>query len=123
MQGERPYREATSLPNEISNNFSIHPAQSSGINVYADQDAIEKNIEILAEQLGPYGQTTVTSTVLDSKNYSMQHYNARVSRNGSNDFVLVVGPYSLDWIGQNGDIQKISKLVPVICDKRSVSQW
>jgi hypothetical protein len=76
----------------------------AGINVYSDQDPIEKNIGILAEQLGPYGQTTVISTALDSKGYSMQHYTARVSKNGSNDFVLVVGPYALDWIGQNGDI-------------------
>lgn len=76
----------------------------AGINVYSDQDPIEKNIGILAEQLGPYGQTTVTSAVLDSKNYSMLHYNARVSKSGSNDLVLVVGPYSLDWIGENGDI-------------------
>jgi hypothetical protein len=76
----------------------------AGINVYSDQNPLEKNIEILAEQLGSYGQTTVSSIVLDTKGYSMQHYNARVSKNESNDFLLVVGPYALDWIGQTGDI-------------------
>lgn len=76
----------------------------AGINVYSDQDPIESNLKILAELLGPFGQTTVTSAILDSKNYSMLHYNARVFKNESNDFILVVGPYSLDWIGQNGDI-------------------
>ena len=76
----------------------------AGINVYSDQHPIEKNIAILAEQLGSYGQTTVASNILKSKGYIIQHYNARVARNGTNDFVLVVGPYSLDWIGQNGDI-------------------
>ena len=76
----------------------------AGINVYSDQHPIEKNITILAEQLGSYGQTTVASNILESKGYLMQHYNVRVSKNGSSDFILVVGPYSLDWIGQNGDI-------------------
>ena len=76
----------------------------SGVNVYAEIDPTEKNIAILSEELGPYNQKTVTSVTLDSKGYSMPHYTARVPKSESNDLLLVIGQYTLDWIGQNGDI-------------------
>lgn len=76
----------------------------AGINVNSDIDPSEKNIEILSEELGPYAQKTVTNETLDAKGYSIPHYTARVLKNGSNEYLLVVGPYTLEWISQSGDI-------------------
>jgi hypothetical protein len=74
-----------------------------GVTSY-EEDPTERNIQILAEELGPYGQITTTSEVLDKKGYSMSHYTARVPNSGSNELLLVVGSYTLEWIGQTGEI-------------------
>ena len=81
-----------------------------GVVLY-EEDPTEMNIIILSEILGPYGQKTTTNEVLDNKGYSMPHYTARVAKNESNELVLVVGPCSLEWIGQTGEIStfKITK--------------
>ena len=74
-----------------------------GVNFY-EEDPTEKNIRILTDELGSYSHKTISSEVLDKKGYLMPHYTARVPKNGSKDLVLVVGPYTLDWIGQTGDL-------------------
>ena len=71
-----------------------------------EKDPLYKNIAILREELGPYGQRKLTNDFLDEKGYNLNYYTAKIKKGENNDVALVVGPYLLEWIDNVGELAK-----------------
>jgi len=75
----------------------------AGMKVYQDT-ALDKNKQALSEIMGSEWQKTVDSTLLDNIGYEITHFDSKAPINGTNKFLIHVGDYTLEWIGQEGTV-------------------
>ena len=75
----------------------------SGMQVYQDTQ-LAKNKQALSEIMGNDWQKTVDSSLLDSVGYDITHFDSKTPISGTNKFLIHVGDYSLEWIGQEGTL-------------------
>jgi hypothetical protein len=71
--------------------------------VYQDT-ALDRNRRVLSEIMGSEWQKTVDSTLLDSMSYEITHFDTKTAINGTNKFLIHVGDYTLEWVGQEGTV-------------------
>jgi hypothetical protein len=75
----------------------------AGMKVYQDT-ALDRNRRVLSEIMGSEWQKTVDSTLLDSMSYEITHFDTKTAINGTNKFLIHVGDYTLEWVGQEGTV-------------------
>jgi hypothetical protein len=75
----------------------------AGMKVYQDT-ALDRNKKALSEIMGSEWQKTVDSTLLDSVGYDITHFDFKSPINGTNKFLIHVGDYTLEWVGQEGTV-------------------
>jgi len=66
-----------------------------------DDSPIEKNKQALKIIMGADWEKTIDSRVLDNAGYDISQFDSRSAINGTNSFLIHVGDYTLEWIGQN----------------------
>ena len=75
----------------------------AGMKVYQDTQ-LDKNKEALSKIMGSDWQKTVDSTLLDNVGYEITHFDSKMPINGTNKFLIHVGNFTLEWIGQEGTV-------------------
>ena len=72
----------------------------SGMKVNAETP-VEKNKQALKMIMGTDWEKTVDSNLLDSVGYDITQFDSKSEINGTNGFLIHIGNYTLEWIGQN----------------------
>lgn len=75
----------------------------AGIKVYPDP-ALVRNKQALSEIMGSDWHKTVDSTLLDNLGYEIAQFDSKTPINGTNRFLIQVGDYALEWVGQEGTV-------------------
>ncbi len=75
----------------------------AGMNVYQDTP-LDRNKKAIFEIMGSDWQKTVDSSLLDSVGYQINHFDSKTLINETNMFLIHVGDYTLEWIGQEGTV-------------------
>ena len=65
---------------------------------------LDKNIQGIQKIIGDAKEKITSSDILDSLDYNPIHYTSRESINGSDRFLVRVGNFFLEWIGQNESV-------------------
>ena len=99
------YEQKKMLSEKRLADTAIKLAQAN-VPIHHEQDPLDKNIAILREELGPYGQRKITNDFLDIKGYDLKFYTTKLKIGENNDVALVVGPYLLEWIDNVGELAK-----------------
>jgi len=73
------------------------------VKVYQDT-ASDRNKQALSQIMGSDWQKTVDSTLLDGSGYEITHFDSKTPINGTNRFLIHVGDYTLEWVGQEGTV-------------------
>ncbi len=74
----------------------------TGLPVYEKEAPLDFNFRVIWEIMGSENKKIVSSDLLDSKGYMPSVYNTRTQIAGSEAYVVQVGNYNIEWIGQNG---------------------
>ena len=77
-----------------------------------EETPLEKNNHALTLIMGSDEQKTVEGTLLDLHGYDICYFNSRTAINEGNNFLIHVGDFTLDRIGQKGTVLtfKITRL-------------
>lgn len=75
----------------------------AGMKVYQDT-ALDRNKQALFQIMGSDWQKTVDSTLLDNAGYEVTHFDSKTPIIGTNKFLIHIGNYTLEWIGQEGTV-------------------
>ena len=75
----------------------------AGMKVYQDT-ALDRNKKVLSEIMGSDWQKTLDSSLLDNAGYEITHFDSKTPINGTNKFLIHVGDFTLEWIGQEGTV-------------------
>ncbi len=83
----------------------------TGMKVYPETQ-LNKNYQALSIIMGSDLEKTVECTLLDYFGYEISHFNSRTAINEGNNFLIHVGDFTLDRIGQKGTVLtfKITRL-------------
>jgi len=54
--------------------------------------------------MGSYEQKTVESTLLDLHGYDIHYFDSKIPINGTTNFLIHVGNFTLEWIRPEGTI-------------------
>ena len=83
----------------------------TGMKVYPETQ-IDRNYQALSKIMGSDLEKTVECTLLDYFGYEICHFNSRTAINEGNNFLIHVGDFTLDRIGQKGTVLtfKITRL-------------
>ena len=63
---------------------------------------IEKNRQALKNIMGTDWEKTIDSNLLDNVGYDILQFDSRSAIPGTNKFLIHIGDYMLEWIGQEG---------------------
>ena len=83
----------------------------TGMTVYPETQ-LDRNYQALSKIMGSDLEKTVECKLLDYFGYEISYFNSRTAINGTNYFLIHVGDFTLDWIGQEGTVLtfKITRL-------------
>jgi hypothetical protein len=65
---------------------------------------LEKNKQALLIIMGSNGQKMVDSNLLDGVGFDITHFDSKIAVYGTNKFLIHVGDYTLEWVGQEGAV-------------------
>lgn len=75
----------------------------TGMKVYPETQ-IDKNYQALSIIMGSDLEKMVESTLLDYYAYDINEFDSKTPIDGTTNFSIHVGDFTLEWIGQNGTV-------------------
>ena len=64
--------------------------------------ALDKNKQGFEIMMGSDGQKIVNSSLLDNFDFDINYFDYRTPINGTNKFLIHIGEFTLEWIGEDG---------------------